>query len=138
MYIYREREMYMYRHMYMYISIYVHIHIYIYIYIYIYMFLYMYVYIYIYIYREREREGAAAGGGVSGGPRRDLLGPRSYGKPTPKSFDFRGFDSGNLNSKGWKFSCPYNFIGSLPEGLTQGLLVGKLLVGGLGVWETDS
>ena len=26
-----------------------------------------------------------------------------------------------------------NFIGSLPESLTQGLLVGKLLVGGLGV-----
>ena len=26
-----------------------------------------------------------------------------------------------------------NFIGSLPESLTQGLLIGKLLVGGLGV-----
>ena len=41
-----------------------------------------------------------------------------------------------LNSKGWEFSCPYNFIGSLPESLTQGLLVGKLLVGGLGVTRT--
>ena len=30
-------------------------------------------------------------------------------------------------------SCPLNLIGSLPESLTQGLLVGKLLVGGLGV-----
>ena len=38
-----------------------------------------------------------------------------------------------LNSKGWEFSCPLNFIGSLPESLTRGLLVGKLLVGGLGV-----
>ena len=39
-----------------------------------------------------------------------------------------------LNSKGWEFSCPLKFIGSLPESLTQGLLVGKLLVGGLGVF----
>ena len=40
---------------------------------------------------------------------------------------------GGKNSKGWEFSCPYNFIGSLPESSTRGLLVGKLLVGGLGV-----
>ena len=39
-----------------------------------------------------------------------------------------------LNSKGWEFSCTYNFIGGLPESLAQGLLVGKLLVGGLGVF----
>ena len=38
-----------------------------------------------------------------------------------------------LNSKGWEFSCPFNFIGSLPESSARGLLVGKLLVGGLGV-----
>ena len=38
-----------------------------------------------------------------------------------------------LNSKGWELSYPYNCIGSFPESLTQGLLVGKLLVGGLGV-----
>ena len=31
-----------------------------------------------------------------------------------------------------------NFIGSLPESLTQGLLVGKLLVGGLGVYVPKS
>ena len=36
----------------------------------------------------------------------------------------------------WEFSCPLNFVGSLPESLTQGLLVGKLLVGGLGVYTT--
>ena len=35
-----------------------------------------------------------------------------------------------LKSKGWEFSCPLKFIGSLPEGSTRGLLVGKLLVGG--------
>ena len=29
----------------------------------------------------------------------------------------------------------YTCIGSLPESLTQGLLVGKLLVGGLGVLD---
>ena len=34
-----------------------------------------------------------------------------------------------LNSKGWEFSRPLNFIGSLPESSTRGLLVGKLLVG---------
>ena len=38
-----------------------------------------------------------------------------------------------LNSKGWEFTCPLNFIGGLPESLTQGLLIGKLLVCGLGV-----
>ena len=41
--------------------------------------------------------------------------------------------SGPLKSKGWEFSCPLNFIVSLPESLTQGLLIGKLLEGGLGV-----
>ena len=38
-----------------------------------------------------------------------------------------------LYSKGWELSYPYNCIGSLPESLTQGLLIGKLLIGGLGV-----
>ena len=38
-----------------------------------------------------------------------------------------------LNYKGWELSCPLNCIGSLPESLTQGLLRGKLVVGGLGV-----
>ena len=42
-------------------------------------------------------------------------------------------NAATLNSKGWEFSCPLNLIGGLPERLTQGLLVGKLLVGGLGV-----
>ena len=40
-----------------------------------------------------------------------------------------------LISKGWEFSCPLNFIGGLPESLTQGPLVGKLLIGGLGVLD---
>ena len=38
---------------------------------------------------------------------------------------------------GWELAYPYNCIGSLPESLTQGLLVGKLLIGGLGVCGTD-
>ena len=56
-------------------------------------------------------------------------------RPSPpiKSLDFRGFDSSKLLNQGWEFSCPLNFIGSLPESLTQGLLIGKLLIGGLGV-----
>ena len=37
-----------------------------------------------------------------------------------------------LDSKGREFSCPMNFIGSLPESSTQGLSIGKLLIGGLG------
>ena len=41
-----------------------------------------------------------------------------------------------LDFKGWEFPCPYDFIGSLPESSTQGLLVGKLLVGGPGVTHT--
>ena len=36
--------------------------------------------------------------------------------------------------RGWEFSCPFNFIRGLPESLTQGLLIGKLLTGGLGVY----
>ena len=52
--------------------------------------------------------------------------------PPIKSLDFRGFDSSKtLNCKGREFSCPLNLIGSLLESLTQRLLVGKLLVGGL-------
>ena len=39
-----------------------------------------------------------------------------------------------LQFKGWEFSCLYNSIGSLPESSTRGLLVGKLLIGGLGVY----
>ena len=53
--------------------------------------------------------------------------------PPTQSLHVRGFDSSRLNSKGWEFSCPLNCIGGLPESLTQGLLVGKLLIGGLGV-----
>ena len=41
-----------------------------------------------------------------------------------------------LNSKGWEFSWSLNFIGSLPEILTQGLLIGQLSIGGLGVGKT--
>ena len=37
---------------------------------------------------------------------------------------------------GWEFSCPLNLIGSLPESLTQGLLIGQVLIGGLGVLIT--
>ena len=35
-------------------------------------------------------------------------------------------------------NCQLNCIGSLPESLTQELLVGKLLVGGLGVLATEA
>ena len=45
----------------------------------------------------------------------------------------KGLTQTTLNSKGWELSYPYNCIGSLLESLTQGLLVGKLLIGGLGV-----
>ena len=45
-----------------------------------------------------------------------------------------GLTQANFNSKKCELSCPYNFIGSLPESSTRGLLVGKLLVGGLGVY----
>ena len=60
--------------------------------------------------------------------------PAEYARSPTESSGFGGFDSGRLSaSKGWEFSCPYNFIGGLPESFTQGLLAGKLLVGGLGV-----
>ena len=58
------------------------------------------------------------------------LGLHDTPSPPTKSCDLL---KQTLNSKGWEFSCPYNFVGSLPESFTQGLLVGKLLVGGLGV-----
>ena len=57
-----------------------------------------------------------------------------YAQSTYQEFRFqRVWLKQTLNSKGWEFSCPYKSIGSLPESLTQELLVGKLLVGGLGV-----
>ena len=57
-----------------------------------------------------------------------------YGQSAYWEFGFRRvWLKQTLNSKGWAFSCPYNSIGGLPESSTQGLLAGKLLVGGLGV-----
>ena len=52
-------------------------------------------------------------------------------------------DGQTLNLKRWEFSCPSNFIGGSPESSTRGLLVGKLLVGGLAVlhlpqWPTGA
>ena len=64
------------------------------------------VYIYIYIYKK---------------------------SPPIKSLDSRGFDSNKLLIlRGGNYHI-HIIVGSLPESLTQGLLVGKLLVGGLGV-----
>ena len=54
--------------------------------------------------------------------------------PPTKSLGFRGFDSKKLLIlRGGELPYPYNCIGRLPESLTQGLLAGKLVVGGLGV-----
>ena len=62
-----------------------------------------------------------------------------YAQSTYYEFGFqRVWLKQTLNSKGWQFSCPLKFIGSLPESLTQGLLVGKFLVGGLGVVRLDA
>ena len=59
--------------------------------------------------------------------------------PPTKSLDFRGFDSSRLLIlTGGNYHNKSNLIGSLPESLTQGLLVGKLLIGGLGVYETET
>ena len=58
---------------------------------------------------------------------------KQYAQSTYKEFGFQRVRlKQTLNSKGCEFSCPSNSIGSLPESSTQGLLVGKLLVGGLG------
>ena len=102
-------------HVYLSLSIYIYTYVYIYIYIYIYMCMYvcMYVHIYIYIY--------------------------IYAQSPYEEFGFRGaWLTQTLNSQGWEFSCPLNLIVSLLESLTQGLLTGKLLVGGLGVVWTDT
>ena len=50
-----------------------------------------------------------------------------------KSLDFRGFDSSRLLIIRGEFSCQYDFTGALPESLTQGLSIGKLLIGGPGI-----
>ena len=61
-----------------------------------------------------------------------------YAQSAYEEFGFRGvWLKQTLNSQGWEFSCPLNFIGSLPESLTQGLLIGKLLTGGLGVSSNE-
>ena len=53
--------------------------------------------------------------------------------PPTKSFDFRGLDSSRLLILKGGSSHVLKIVGSFPESLSQGLLVGKLLVGGLGV-----
>ena len=53
--------------------------------------------------------------------------------PPIKSLAFRRFDSSRLLILRGGNPCPLNLIGSLPESLPQGLLIGKLLIGGLGV-----
>ena len=57
--------------------------------------------------------------------------------PPTESLDFRGFDSSRLLILKVGNSHVRDFIGSLPESSNQGLLVGKLLVGGLGVRAYD-
>ena len=103
---------YIYIYIYTYIererSMYIYIYTYIYIYIYIYIHIHTYICIYIYIY--------------------------TCAQSAYYEFRFQRFWlKQTLNSKGLEVSCLLNFIGSLPESLTQGLLVGKLLIGGLGV-----
>ena len=53
--------------------------------------------------------------------------------PPIKSLDFRGFDSSRLLILRCGNSYDMKFIGGLPESLPQGPLIGKLLIGGLGV-----
>ena len=82
----------------------------VYIYIYIYkIIIYIYTYIYIYIY-QKPRQSTA-------NPRTDIM-------------DFRGFDSSMILILRGGISRP---IGNFPQSLTQAMLVGIMLVGGLGV-----
>ena len=83
---------------------------------------------------------AVRGQGSTGSSAEPTLGVRALGAILVRSqsayweFRFqRVWLKQTLNSEGWELSYPYNCIGSLPESLTQGLLVGKLLIGGLGV-----
>ena len=81
------------------------------------IFIFIYVYLFSFVWQPR-------------GKRFERVTP----SPPMEGLDLGGFDSGRLlNSKGWEFSCPLNFVGSLLESLTQGLLIGKLLIGGLGI-----
>ena len=87
---------------------------YVYIYIYIYICVYIYIYIYIYIYMTPLRSTS----------------PFSDTPKLPTNIvDFGGFDSSTiLNSRG-EIPRP---IGNFPESLSQAMLVGTMLVGGLG------
>ena len=94
------------------------VHIYIYIYIHD---IYIYVYIYIYIHTSVSRRDTQEA---------------KLGTPSPptKSLDFRGFDSSRLLiPRGGNSHVRRICIAGLLESLTQGLLVGKPLIGGLGV-----
>ena len=67
--------------------------------------------------------------------------PEPWLTPSPpaKSLGFGGFDSSKLLTlRGGNYHVHKNFIGGLPESSTQGLLVGKLLVGGLGVLASQN
>ena len=78
-----------------------------------------------------------AEGGAALGRERGLRVVREVDLHTPnpptKSSGFRVFDSSRLLILRGGILVSVNFDRGLPESLTQGLLIGKLLIGGLGV-----
>ena len=140
-YMFIHTHIYIYTYIYIYIYVCVCIYIYIYIYyyyyyhvyvslsIYIYMYVCVYIYIYIYIYIAPGCPHSARG---SRARRRPPPGRQTWNTPNPptKIVDFRGFDSTIILILRGGILRP---IGNIPESLSQAILVGVMLVGGLGV-----
>ena len=101
-------------------------------YMYIYIYIYIYVYIYIYIYiptyedvsRDRNRRGR---------PRLSNHDPRTANLRT-KTMDFRAFDSSIILNLRGGLPRP---MGNSPQGLSQAILVGIMLVGRMGVTQVQ-
>ena len=98
-----------------------------YIYIYAYIFIYMYTCMCVYIYIYTHTYGTLLGAHTSIGARGQ--GGDDWGVRT-KILDFRGLDSSIILIVRAGILMP---IGNFPEILSQGILVGIILVGRLGV-----
>ena len=103
------------------ISIYIYIHIHTYIHTYVHTYIHTYIYIiciYIYIYIERERDLSPVCA------RADPHAHACTANLRTKILDFRGFDSSRiLILRGGILMS----IGSLPESLSQAILVGRFV-----------
>ena len=82
-------------------------------------------YIVVYCIVRRRAWAPAWSGGARPRSRRGRLKAHRPNPPT-NIVDFRGFDSSNIDFKGWNSQAHRDFLGIFPESLSQAMLVGRL------------